>query len=408
MSRSAMLALVGLSLVQRGGALPAATAAVPHALDGIADVSARADADPAGARLDLDAFEGARVFALARGARAEARFARTAALGDLDEDGLPDVIEPLGADAGLRILLSDGAGGWSVPVDHARLTGMLHVRIGDVDGDGHQDVVGTSRTGGELLVHLGDGSGGFARTCSTGLTSGLVAHAFELADLDGDGRSDLVMREASPIVGALRVHLSAGAGYLCPAIRHPSMAFVHAFQAADVDLDGRADLVVVQWDWPRRLSRVLVLPGLGDGRFGPEVELDRFEDRIPTARVADLNGDGLPDVAVAASRLGSPMQGEVDVHLAARPGEFGRCVRSPLAGKPEQLALADLDGDGTLDLFAGSSGPRGELLLGLGEGAFEPWCQVGPPGAVRAVADMDRDGQLDLVCDGAVLLRRAP
>jgi FG-GAP-like repeat len=407
MSRSAMLALVGLSLLQRGGAQPMVVAAVPQSLEDLAAACAGSNADPVDARAMRATSKDARVLAVAPSALTFASSERTAALGDLDEDGLPDVVEPLGASAGLRIRFSDGAGGWAAPIDLVRLAGMLHVQIGDVDGDGHQDVVGTSRSGGELLVHLGDGAGGFTRTCATPLTGGLVAHAFELADLDGDGCDDLVMRETRPTVGALRVHLSAGAGYFGPAIRHPGLALAHTFEATDVDADGRADLVVVQWDWPRKISRVLLLPGLGDGSFGDEVELARFEGCIPAVRAGDLNGDGLTDVVVAASQPDLEGSGEAVAYLAVRPGVFEKSVGSQLASEPHQLDLADLDGDGALDLLAGSSGAGGELLHGLGDGTFQPWCQVGALGEVRAVADMDRDGELDLVCGSAAMLRGA-
>jgi hypothetical protein len=88
-------------------------------------------------------------------------------------------------------------------------------------------------------------------------------------------------------------------------------------------------------------------------------------------------------------------------------GVFEKSARSLLAGEPGPADLADLDGDGALDLLAGSSGSSGELLRGVGDGTFEAWCQVGAPGEVRAVADMDRDGELDLVCGGEALLRGA-
>ena len=407
MPRSSMLALVGLSLVLRGGALPTAAAAVPQTLEGLAATCAGFEADPAPARAMSATSHAARPLAAAPSALTFASSERSAVLGDLDEDGLPDIVESLSVNAGLRIRFSDGAGGWEAPIDRERLAGMLHVQIGDVDGDGHQDVVGTSRNCGELVVHLGDGAGGFSRTCTTPLTGGLVAHAFELADLDGDGCDDLVMREARPTVGALRVHLSAGAGYFGPAIRHPGLAFAHTFEAADVDADGQADLVVVQWDWPRKLSRVLLLPGLGDGRFGEEVEIARFDACIPAVRVGDLDGDGLPDVAVGAPSPDLEGSGEVVAYLAVRPGVFEPSARSLLASEPARLDLADLDGDGALDLIAGSSGSSGELLHGAGDGTFEAWCQVGAPGEVRAVADMDRDGELELVCGGAALLRGA-
>jgi hypothetical protein len=330
------------------------------------------------------------------------------ASGDLDGDGLPDLVELGGGmTGGASVMLSDEQSGWSAPIAHTGVAAMLYPRVGDVDGDGHADLVGTLGGSNDLVVHRGDGAGGLGRPIVSAVPAGLTAHDYELADLDGDGRSDVVMRETSPRVGALRVHLARGQGYFGPALQHPELDFVASMQPTDVDLDGRSDLLVVQWNWSRGFGRVLVLPGLGDGRFGAEQVLASFESWIPSAAVGDVDGDGLPDIAIGESR-GGAVGHEIAVHLATAPGEFGRVVRSRLGTPPKQLALGDLDGDGILDLLAGQSVVDDHLLRGLGNGGFEPWCQLGSLGTLRAIADMDRNGRADLVYEATVVLNRAP
>jgi hypothetical protein len=324
-------------------------------------------------------------------------------VGDLDADGLPDLVESVGWNQGFRVLLSDEQGGWSRPVDHPELPVLLYPRIGDVDGDGRGDLVATG-SGGQIVAYLGDGAGGLAGPVTTQLPPGKYSHDYLLADLDADGRSDLVMQEASPTIGGLRVHLASGGGSFGPAVYVAGLGQVQSVHPADLDLDGHLDLVVVQNLWPTRLARVLVLPGLGGGQFGAEQVLDSFDHWIPPVAIADLDGDGLPDIALGSSRFGA--ENEIVAHLATALGVFGRTVRSSVGIRPWQLATADLDGDGIPDLLAGQPVPEDLLLRGRGDGRFEPWTRLGSLGELSAIADMDRDGDEDLVYDSTVVLNR--
>ena len=120
----------------------------------------------------------------------------------------------------------------------------------------------------------------------------------------------------------------------------------------------------------------------------------------------DLNGDGLPDIAVAVAGSDSVAGDEsVGILLAIGNGRFAPSVRVPAGQAPDSIALADLNGDGALDIVTASHGyPDGSVgvLLGRGDGSFvltgtyptaDRWFDV-------AVGDLTGDGACDVVAGG--------
>ena len=122
----------------------------------------------------------------------------------------------------------------------------------------------------------------------------------------------------------------------------------------------------------------------------------------------DLNGDGLPDIAVAVAGSDSAAgDGSVGILLATGNGRFAPSVRVPIGHAPRSIALGDLNGDGALDVVTAAYGyPDGSVgvLLGRGDGSFvltgtyptaDRWFDV-------AVGDLTGDGVIDVVTGGAL------
>src|SRR5207302_1794272 len=125
--------------------------------------------------------------------------------------------------------------------------------------------------------------------------------------------------------------------------------------------------------------------------------------------VGDFNNDGRPDVAVVNVGPSSTFQGSVSVLLGNGNGSFRPAVTTdvansgPALGVAPTLVVGDFNGDHLLDVALNTAGPAGpavEVLLGKGDGSFQPnheVLSVGQTPLSVAVGDFDRNGALDLV-----------
>ena len=166
-----------------------------------------------------------------------------------------------------------------------------------------------------------------------------------------------------------------------------------ALAAGDFNNDGKPDLAVAN------LNSVSIVLGNGDGSFQPPVSYT-VPDYAASVTVADLNGDGKLDLAVPSSG------GTVSILLGNGDGTFQPAVNYPAGYAPASVAVGDFNGDGKLDLAVANfgipccSGPRGSvaILLGNGDGTFQPPSHyaAGSNPLSIATADFNNDGKLDL------------
>ena len=188
-----------------------------------------------------------------------------------------------------------------------------------------------------------------------------------------------------------------------------SGGFARAAAVADLDVDGKADVVTAN----NTSNNIGVLMGNGDGTLQPVVTYESGGKAPASIAVADLNGDGRPDLAVGICLSGSPtcgggQSGGVAVLLGNGDGTFQTPTVYASGGwGPDSVVVADVNGDKKPDVlvtnFYEPSKGTGSVgvLIGIGDGTFEPLVTYGlnPPRNIAwiAVGDVNSDNKVDLV-----------
>lgn len=302
--------------------------------------------------------------------------------------------------ASLDVFLNHGDlsfGEFGAPLTIAVGDSPRDVALADLDGDGYSDLVVVDRDEDNLSVLPGRGDGMFD-AASFILPTGVSPRQVVLADLNGDGVLDAavnnrVSEDISIFIGAEGV-----AGFLLPAGLYPAGYTPVSVVAVDFNGDGLPDLATANM----RSHDVRVRLNLGDGTFGPEAIYPvNYGPAVLAA--GDLDGDGRSDLLVSC--LGSGNRGSLVALLSRGDGTF----RDPISSfpatnityfRPYWLRLGDLAGGGRLDAAVGGVDGKLVLFKGRGDGSFEPGvisCLGGdgrPLGL--ALGDFDRDGRLDI------------
>jgi len=257
----------------------------------------------------------------------------------------------------------------------------LSIAVADVDNDGKLDIVTANQASHDISVLLGNGDGTFqpARSSPTGLASQWVA----AGEFNGDGKIDLAVSDGNQT----QVLLGNGDGTFTAF--GPYVLGGMQVVAVDVNHDGKLDLVSTL-----NFGQLVVQLGNGNGTFQPTITYPIASDAIGVA-VADLNGDGKPDI-VTASRTPNTLS----VFLGVGDGTFISAPAVTLQSGPSSLSAADLNGDGKQDLIVGNQfSGNVAVLLGNGDGTFQSASTLtaGSDPLLLAAADLNRDGRIDLI-----------
>jgi Big-like domain-containing protein/VCBS repeat protein len=290
------------------------------------------------------------------------------------------------------------------------------VAIADLNGDGKADLV-VAESNGMFSVLLGNGDGTFQApvTYSPGLSPVSVA----IADLNGDGKPDVVLAgTVVPRETAVGVLLGNGDGtFQAPVIYGTGTGGYDSVAIADLNGDSHPDLVVASQCLSKGCSQgadpggVSVLLGNGDGTFQAPANYGSGGWNATSVAIADLNGDGYPDLAVSnycqlsanCPTEGAP-PGEVSVLLGNGDGTFQPAVSYSSGGSwATSVAVGVLTGNGYPDLVATNYYvPEYSVgvLLDNGNGTFQGPVSYGETSAFAnsvAIADVNGDGYLDLL-----------
>jgi hypothetical protein len=316
------------------------------------------------------------------------------ATGDLDRDGITDVVVARADSGALRVLLGDGTGrfqpGRDVPSGGSD---PRDLKIGDFNRDGRPDVAVVDGDG-SIRILAGDGAGGLAPSSVT--ATGLTAPSkLDVADFDRDGKLDVATISSTD--RRVTVLFGGGDGTLDAGVtRLSSPSDLSDLLVTDVDADSTPDLVTVDTaGWVRYTSNFLPFGGPWSGPYdiGPSAGLPKAD-----VAAADLDRDGDVDF-VAANRDAA----SISVQRSSSPGIFPGSPQNypiPGGGRPTAIALGDVDGDRLLDAVVTTGSDDGLVVFpGDSSGNFGGTVirTIGDGPAAIALADLDRNGMTDVV-----------
>jgi hypothetical protein len=346
------------------------------------------------------------------------------ALQDINSDGRLDIVSIDNNGTTLAVLYGNGDGTFQAPINW-NLSSNYHsqnsLAFGDFNKDGNSDIVATNSFAlpqQELSLLLGAGKGTFAITInfsssnqqsayvandcaanfppnaiSLSAGQGPPAYSITAADVNGDGNVDFIIGSGpitltgtpSPCINGFNtevigVFLGRGDGtFLEPAYTDLQTALlgnVSAVAAADVNGDGKIDLVASV----DGANTVYVLLGNGDGTFSTPKGSPYSVGSFPTALVlADLNKDGYPDIVTLNNGADTA---SILLNSGDGTGTFRAQAAVAVGTTPESLSIADMDFDGNLDLVvvpqSQAGAPAGtvptlqaNVLAGNGDGTFQ-------------------------------------
>jgi hypothetical protein len=320
--------------------------------------------------------------------------ARYCAFGDVEcPSGLR--FDPTAGDAlaGQCLPLPDGGAGgdgsiapgglsFNVAASYATGNSPSAVAFADLDTDTFNDLVVADSAAGTIQVFLANADGSLRAPAS--YAAGHDPEGIAGGDFNGDGHGDLAVTLAGD--NAIAIFHGNPDGTLDGPTMIPAGGKPTAILAVDLTGDGKLDLVTAN---PSNNS-VSSFVNPGDGHFGA-ANVKATGARPASLAAGDLDGDGHLDIAVAT-------QGGFDILPGKGDGTFG----TVLFGNSEEtdgVAIGLVDGNGTLDLLAISTG-SGHLsaATGNGDGTFKPLSTVLNVFAVAfAGGDFDRDGHIDAV-----------
>lgn len=326
-------------------------------------------------------------------------------IGDMNNDRKLDLVVACARERSITVLEGKGNGEFGAALSNTILKDAPgEMATGDLNTDGKLDVAVSSHDSYGVTLLLGDGKGGLAQSPASPIVMKLGqhphTHGLAVADVNRDNKLDLLTCNNAD--NDISLALGDGHGNFTRAPQSfPVGPSPYPFAVGDVNNDGWPDIVATaSATGPSRreqlpLSRALTLL-LSDGKGGlapHQLPLRTGESWF--AAIADVNGDGRPDIVATHHELNA-----MSVLLGDGRGGFTEASGSPFDfGFPlYQIISVDLDRDGRMDLLA-TKGDSIRVLLGDGRGAFKPAASipVGPGAWRMAAADLNGDGTIDVV-----------
>ncbi len=294
---------------------------------------------------------------------------------DLNSDGALDVI-----DDDIGVMLGNGDGTFGPIIQYSNGHGTSYaLGFGDMDNDGDIDIVAPNT--GPVLLNNGDGTF-YTEFVSSDVAGGI---GVGIGDVDEDGVLDIVSVDGYDPVITIQLGLGDGFGNPGP----PYTADIGQPEPEDMALvdmnnDGHLDVVTLN-GYPS--DNVSVVLGNGDGTFGSPTIYEPHDPanfNVEVFKVADVSGDGAPEVAVTSIVYGDA-EHHYETGLLLNDGDGGLTLHQTIVDfgqGSENIVAADLDNDGNTDLANASDLLFNQLpaTIGMGVKPLDDFFSIGPYG----------------------------
>jgi hypothetical protein len=335
------------------------------------------------------------------------------ALGDLDQDGKPEIAVGNNGDHTVSVLRNTSTmGAPNFASAHIVSAGGTTVAIADWDADGKADLVSGSWPESNIsLVRNTSGSPTLSFEPAVEVSTGANTHTVAVEDLDGDGKLDLaVVTEMESYLLLYRNLSTPGTisqGSLSPAIVLGAGWNAVGVSIGDLDADNKPEVLFANTYDDNIFIYRNFPPAFKSTSLGSRLDFTSVDGPIHTV-VTDLDGDGKKDVAVANfytatvtvfqnTSAGTLDQNSLVLVLTLPIGAYPSSVSGTM------LAAADLDGDGKVDLVTANhdantvSVLRNNSTPGAFNFAAKSDFAVGSVAVGLAVRDIDGDSKPDIV-----------
>ncbi len=323
---------------------------------------------------------------------------------DVNRDNNPDILVINQDSRDLAVLLGKGDGTFQPEISTPVSDLPRAMRVGNVNTDNFLDVVVTNLHKSRVSIFLGRGDGTFqaerfASVLPAGVSGSAEPRSIAMADINGDTMPDLVTGNAN--MDFISVLIGKGTGNFETAhVAADKNNFPLDVHLADLNGDGRLDLVFVSTNNPEDNTdtaspRVVRYLGNGDGTFDDESR-ERYETgpqpRAMTIR--DVDNDGMLDAVTV-----HPGDDSVYVLYGRPGGKFLRGERIRVGESPNSVTVADVTNDDVLDIITTNDSDFLSVLSNRGGRRYNAvqmhFCGSYPINGI--VADVNKDGRADMI-----------
>jgi len=280
------------------------------------------------------------------------------------------------------------------------------IAVADLDGDGRSDIAtannySTSNAGSvSILRNTSTAAGAISFAPTLNLPTAAYSYAIACADINGDGKPDLVYSNiVASTISVLKNTSTPGNISFAAAVDFPAASGVHSIAINDIDGDGRPDLTFVSY--VSQTISVYRNTGTG-GNIAFAARLDFMSSAGPRCiATGDLDGDGKPDLAVSNEFANSVSA----FRNTSTPGtvSFAPKVDLTTGASPFSVAIGDLNNDGKADLAVGNNGSnvfstfRNTSTTGTISFAAKVDFSSGSTQYLVSIGDVNGDGKPDIV-----------